>query len=182
MLSKEIKEATRSAHQALEKTVILRLKAIRSKEDYTAFLKCFYTYFSQVEKVVSPYITPEVLPDMDARRNSSFLKADIESLGGCAYDHPKVPALPEVSTPAQAMGALYVLEGSVAGGPVIVKMLEKNGITSGVSFFSGYGEKTPEMWSAFIETLDRALSSETDKALAVEAANQTFARFAAVFE
>ncbi len=81
MLSTNIKEATKAAHQNLEKKVVLKLKSIRSDEDYADFLKHFYAYFNHVEKAIKPYITTGLLPDYAERRNSSYLKRDIEALG-----------------------------------------------------------------------------------------------------
>ena len=121
MLSEKIREETKPAHLSLEKLVIQQLKSIRDDEDYAAFLKKFYTYFNQVEKVIAPYMTKEVLPDYLERRNSSFLKRDIEELGN-NIDDVSVVAVPEITDKVSALGALYVMEGSTMGGKIIVQM------------------------------------------------------------
>ncbi|RZK76910.1 MAG: heme oxygenase [Pedobacter sp.] len=180
MLSINIKEQTKAGHLELEKTVVKELKAIRSDADYAAFLKKFYTYFSQVEQVISPYITEQLLPDYADRRNSSYLKNDIEALGGTVNDIPKV-AVPDVENTLQALGALYVMEGSIMGGRIIVQMLEKGGITKGVSFFSGYGAATGERWSLFTDVMNAQAKNDFDEKLAIDAANQTFSDFGKVF-
>ncbi|MHA4895559.1 biliverdin-producing heme oxygenase [Pedobacter sp. PWIIR3] len=181
MLSVDLKEKTKNAHLELEKIVVQQLRLIRSETDYAQFLKGFYTYFSQVEAEIAPYITPKLLPDYDDRRNSGYLKTDIEELGGDVSD-VKTTEMPKISNALQALGALYVMEGSIMGGRIIVQMLEKSGIRNGISFFSGYGADTGEKWGAFIEVLN---SQTNDKALqdqAIEAANQTFLLFANVFQ
>jgi len=180
MLSTKIKDATKTAHQQLEGVVVRRLKTIGNKEDYAIFLKHFYAYFHAVERTIAPYITTAILPDYKERRNAAYLRDDIESLGYTLDQLPTAQA-PEVKNIPEALGALYVLEGSIMGGSIIVKMLEKSGITEGISFFSGYGEATGEKWTAFIEVLNRLASQPREEELAIRAANATFANFGKVF-
>lgn len=181
MLSTKIKEATKAAHQQLEGVVVRKLKAIGSTEDYADFLKYFYAYFNAVEKAITPYITTQVLPDCADRRNSSHIKADIEALGATTdrVPHAEAPAIADVQ---EALGALYVLEGSIMGGSIIVKMLEKLGVTQGVSFFSGYGEQTGQKWGVFTAVLNAHANSDEEQRRAVESAIATFAQFGKVFE
>jgi len=181
MLSTNIKEATKDAHLNLEKKVIQKMKAIRSDADYSDFLKYFYTYFSQIEQAIAPYITPQLLPDYKDRRNSAYIKNDIEELGGNVNDIPTV-TLPVIENELQALGALYVMEGSIMGGPIIVKMLEKGGITSGTSFFSGYGEATGQKWGVFTTVMNQQAATPEQENIAIEAANETFVHFGGVFE
>lgn len=181
MLSNKIKEATKTAHQQLEKKVVLQLKAIRSNADYAALLKKFYAYFSKVEKAITPFITPELLPDYKDRRNTTYLKKDIEELGFTIDELPAATA-PEISGTLQALGALYVMEGSIMGGNIIVQLLAKGGMTQGISFFSGYGPATGEMWGKFIAVLNRQATTPEAEAAAIQAANETFNRFGDVFE
>ncbi|SEM00381.1 heme oxygenase [bacterium A37T11] len=181
MLSTKIKEATREAHQQLEKTVVLKLKSIRSAEDYAGFLKYFYAYFNAVESVIAPYISETLLPDQADRRNSSYLRNDIEALGS-SVDQLPVVYTPMINSPLEALSALYVLEGSIMGGPYIVQMLQKYGMTTGFSFFSGYGENTGRMWGAFTAALSAQAGNAEEEAQAIRTANETFARFGDVFE
>lgn len=180
MLSNNIKEATKSAHQKLEVTVVKKLKAIRSHADYADLLKHFYSYFSTVEKTIAPYITTEVLPDYNQRRTSVYLKQDIEALGFSTNELPAAQS-PEIHSTIEALGALYVMEGSIMGGKIIVQMLEKGGITEGVSFFSGYGENTGKMWGVFTAVMNSYAPTEADEQKAIQAANETFSRFEDVF-
>lgn len=181
MLSTNIKEATKSAHLNLEKKVIEKLKAIRSNSDYADFLKYFYTYFNQVEKAIAPYITTDLLPDYKGRRNSSYLKNDIEELEG-NIDDIRIVALPEINNQLQALGALYVMEGSIMGGSIIIKMLEKGSITKGISFFSGYGPATSQKWGVFTEVMNQHAVTADQQETAIQAANEAFVRFGEVFD
>ncbi len=180
MLNQEIRDATGVAHQQLEKTVIYRIKAISSEQDYAGFLKYFYAYFRAVEETVKPFITTEVLADYPTRRSSSYLKNDIGALGGDVDVVPGAIA-PAISNAAEAMGALYVLEGSIMGGPYIVQMLQKRGIGQGFTFFSGYGAQAGQMWQTFIDALNAVVATEEEKRQALEKAVETFSRFEDVF-
>lgn len=180
MLSTNIKEATKAAHLQLEKKVIEKMKAIRSNSDYADFLTYFYTYFSQVEKAIAPFITEQLLPDYKDRRNSAYLKNDIEELGNQVNEVPAIN-LPQLENHLQALGALYVMEGSIMGGSIIIKMLEKGGITKGISFFSGYGEATGQKWGMFVSVLNQQAENEAQQAVVIAAANEAFARFEEVF-
>lgn len=180
-LSEILKTSTKQIHQEVEKKVILRIKTIKSDEDYVEVLKCFYAYFGAIEKAAEPYITSSVLPDYGERRNASYIKSDIAMLGGMADSLP-VPSLPEISNSLQAMSALYVLEGSIIGGPYIVEMLKKTGVTKGFSFFSGYGEKANEKWTTFKVCLDALSRSADDIQESLNTATLTFERFGEIFE
>jgi len=181
MLNTNIREATKAEHQNLEKQVVLKLKAIRSNADYADLLKHFYAYFSHIEASIKSYITESILPDYAQRRNSSYIKADILELGGDITDLPYI-TVPKIENAVEALGALYVLEGSIMGGSIIVKMLEKGGVTKGVSFFSGYGAATGMMWGNFVAVLNAQAKTEKDEQEAIVAANETFKHFAYVFE
>lgn len=180
MLTNTIKEATKQAHLDLERKVVKQLKAISDENDYAELLKVFYAYFNRVEQAIAPYITTDVLPDYKDRRNSSYLKKDIEELGQNVDELPVVTSLPITNT-LQALGALYVMEGSIMGGSIIVQMLAKLGITKGVSFFSGYGEETGAMWNSFTTVLNNKAKSASDEAIAIQAANDTFNGFSVAF-
>lgn len=181
MISQEIKAATKEAHQKLEKTVVLRLKDIRSETDYAEVLKCFYTYFNAVERAIAPYITTSVLPDYAQRRNSSYIKKDIEDLGSSVADL-LVPKVPHIKNTVTALGALYVLEGSIMGGPYIVEMLKKYGMDKGFGFFSGYGDDTGRMWGAFTGVINEAAVTEEEQADIIRTADETFSMFGEVFQ
>lgn len=181
MISQEIKAATKEAHQKLEKTVVLRLKDIRSQADYAEVLKCFYAYFNAIESAIAPYITTAVLPDYPKRRNSSYIKQDIIELGEdvSALLNPEVP---NINHTVSALGALYVLEGSIMGGPYIVEMLRKYGMDKGFSFFSGYGEDTGRMWGSFTAVMNKAVKTPEEQTAIIATANETFSLFGNVFE
>lgn len=176
-----IKSATKAAHRRLEDIVIRDIKSIQSPEDYIKFLNNFFCCFHVLEKSIGPLMGDGLLPDYGKRRNSAYLRRDIELLGGTARSYLPVLSVPAITTPLQALGAQYVLEGSVMGGPHIIAMLKKRGIVRGFSFFEGYGTETSSMWGVFMEVIDAHTSSEEARASVIKTAHGTFDFFADVF-
>ncbi|MFD1166312.1 biliverdin-producing heme oxygenase [Sphingobacterium daejeonense] len=181
MLSTLIKEQTKSAHQQVESNIVRHIKKIENEADYAELLKGFYAYFKAVEDETGKFITTEVLPDKDNRRNSSYIERDIKSLGHDLSNLPQAIA-PTVHSELEALSSLYVLEGSIMGGPYIVQMLRKIGIERGFSFFEGYGDQSEAMWTGFTEVLNRFGDDSNQHDRAIELANQTFYNFGNVFQ
>ena len=180
MFSDKIKEATLAAHQQVEKALVGKMKAIRSKDDYVDLLKIFYGYFGGLEQQIKSYINQAQLEDYSDRRKTDAIAADIKDLGGEISVLANGSDLPIINNYLQAFGALYVIEGSILGGSIISEMMQKH-LTfdgqKGLSFFNGYGEQTQQMWVNFKSSLNVAVKSEDDEQVVLQAANETFARF-----
>ncbi|RYF48063.1 MAG: twin-arginine translocase subunit TatC [Cytophagaceae bacterium] len=105
----------------------------------------------------------------------------LPSVSGDVQQVPQV-VLPDVTDALSAMSVLYVLEGSTLGGAIIVGMLEKRGITTGISFFSGYGADTMNRWRAFVAALNQLPQNPEDVDRAVNTVRETFDCFLKVFQ
>ncbi len=177
-----LKEETKSHHHELESNVLSELKHIRSEADYARLLGKFYRFNVAIEPLIRNFIDASVLPDIQDRRKAHSLKVDIKDLGA---DLPegKMIELPTIQNVQTALGALYVLEGSTLGGPVIVSILKKKaGIEKGHLFFLSYGEeKIRAKWLTFLDVLDRYCQTEEDKSQALEGAKDTFVKFSKLF-
>lgn len=179
MLREILKKKTFSAHQLTESTVIRRIKKIEAERDYADVLKCFYAYFNSLEKEIYKYVDESILSDLKDRRNSNYIKQDLETLEADISDIKAVD-IPSIQSTAEALCALYVLEGSIMGGPYIVKMLEKRGMDRAFSFFNGYGANSGQMFASFVEVLN-AYSDQITEERAIEVTNETFQKFGEVF-
>lgn len=179
MLNLKIKEATKNGHQELEKTVIFKLKAIENNLDYADVLKYFYAYFKAAEGHIAAALPTSLAPYFATRRNASHVEKDILDLGGNLDNLPEV-ALPHIENKNQAIGALYVLEGSIMGGPHIVKMLQHRGIATGFNFFNGYGDQSQEKWAEFTTIINQEVAEE-DQQESINAALATFTAFTNTF-
>lgn len=184
MLSDKLKQETKTNHQLLEKALVGNLKGIRSKTEYTDLLKLFYSYFGGLEMRINEIIDTNLLPDSNQRRKTAALAQDLEDLGSEIPAKASGNALPTINLHLQALGALYVIEGSTLGGKIISKMMQQHlGLTgSGLSFFSGYGEQTEHMWDTFKEVLDQQARNPEEEAVVIAAANETFLKFGKWFD
>ena len=144
-------------------------------------LYIFYSYFGGLELIIQHHLALSRIPDYQQRRKANTLITDIDQLSG------KIPALaplhflPDISSHAQAMGALYVIEGSTLGGRIITQMITSQlAITDGLAFFGAYAEETMAMWLRFLTVLNQ--EEELSDKQVIEAANETFLKFSEWFD
>jgi heme oxygenase len=173
--SEVIKIATQKSHAEAEAVLVRRIKGIGSAEDYEELLSSFYGFFVPLEVLVSGFIGPDVLADIDTRRKSGSIKRFISgTLPPTAAPH----FLPSITSLPKAFGVLYVLEGSTLGGKIISRMLQSK-ITLQLSpdsllFFDAYGDKTFEMWARFKTVIDELLIDKGEIEAATATALDTF--------
>lgn len=178
MLHPYLKERTSPSHQALEQRMVALIQQIRSGEDYAKFLKLMYGYYAAVEGRIAEFVDNRPPKDFKKRRKADRLLNDISQFSNPGSVN-LCDRLPAVHSYAGALGAMYVLEGSVLGGKMIAKMIRGQlhlQDSAGLSFFLGYGDDTGAMWQAFKEDLEQPFN-EDEKEEVVQAANDTFVRF-----
>ena len=117
--------------------------------------------------------------DWARRRRAGSFAEDLRALGRASA--PDRPVLPRIPGTDEALGRLYVLEGSTLGGTFIDRHLAGLPQLAGVRLgaFSPYGAETGAMWHAFRRTTRERVASGGDAALVVAAARQTFGALAA---
>jgi heme oxygenase (biliverdin-IX-beta and delta-forming) len=110
--------------------------------------------------------------DIDGRRRSEALAPFAEGV---------LPRFPAPANRAEALGALYVLEGSTLGGRMILRALAARGVDAPeLRFLDPYGADTGARWRAFLAVLDRDVRTDTQMADACRGAVRTFAHAARV--
>ncbi|MGO1242942.1 MAG: biliverdin-producing heme oxygenase [Sphingobacterium sp.] len=180
MLNEKIKIETKEGHQTLEKHVVQRLKSITGNEDYADLLKYFYAYFLDLEKNIAMHIPHTLTNFFQHRRNANDIATDVKELGYSLDNLPKTQ-LPPITNKNQAIGALYVLEGSIMGGPHIVKMLQQKGVIEGFNFFKGYGELSGKKWAEFTKIINSEVNDEAAINETILSAKETFQQFTNTF-
>lgn len=178
MVSAQVKEQTKSAHQSLEKIIIRQIKRIGTIDEYSKLLSMFYGYYAPLEKMLSAFLNDDLIPFYSKRRNAAALAKDLNNSGAETAAVEICDDLPMIDNIASALGVMYVLEGSTLGGVHIAKMLEAQLSLSGnqLTFFKGYGDNNKTMWMAFTEALD-GYGKEADKIEIITAAQETFEKF-----
>jgi len=184
MLSEKLKTNTKSNHQELEKKLVAQMRAMRNAENYTQLLSLFYSFFGGLELLINKQLDAAFLPDYLQRRKTAALADDLMKLGATLPELATGDALPAITNQFEALGALYVIEGSTLGGKIISKMVKQQlqfPDDTGLSFFNGYGEQTDAMWNRFKQAINQeALVPHED--VIVETANETFAKFRGWFD
>lgn len=181
MLTEDLKIHTKDAHLSVERLIIKKIQCLQTTEDYIDLLKIFYGYFSALEEQIVSFINTNKLPDFAERRKTESLLSDIKSLSDANILTPqKANDLPAIASHTEALGALYVIEGSTLGGKIISKMISQKlgaDAENALKFFQGYGERTEEKWEAFKNSLNCNVQSEPDIKLTLSAALETFEKF-----
>lgn len=152
-----LRTQTMPCHKALEQNPYsVALMAHEANIDnYATYLKKLYGFVKPYEQHVFAKVDG-VIADVETRRKTVLLENDLKALG---YSEAQINTLPVYSYPApattaQALGAMYVLEGSTLGGNIIYKRLnhligvdkETNG-----KYFTAYGEASGMKWKAFMD-------------------------------
>lgn len=178
-IMERLRNETKSAHQQLEKATVPFIKKATDTEQYVYVLRMFYGYFKPVEAQIQALIHADLIPDIAERRQSGALVADLHTLGEDTAQLAVTDNLPVIESIPQALGALYVLEGSTLGGRFISQMLMKQlNRTDAITFFGGYGAETDAKWKVFTATVNEyAEKHPLHLNEIVAAADETFSKF-----
>lgn len=110
----------------------------------------------------------------DRRRRAGLFAIDLRALGAPASTD--VPLLPVVADTDEALGRLYVLEGSTLGGAFIDRHLAGLPGLADVRIraFSPYGAETGAMWAAYRRVTREHVRGGGDADRILAAARETF--------
>ncbi len=178
-----LRQATAAAHERLHH--LPGLAALQAgtieRDEYAALLRRLFVFYRAVEDGLAA--APSLLPygiDLAARRRSGRLLDDLAFLGAPVPPLPAPPALPALPSAAQALGLMYVIEGSTLGGRELARRLDHllpAGSESGRRFLSGHGAQHGAMWREFCAALERCGDTPERRAEMIAAALLAFAVF-----
>jgi heme oxygenase (biliverdin-IX-beta and delta-forming) len=180
MILEKLRSRTKEVHRRLEENSVLSkiTQPSFSLSDYIFLLEKFYAFIQPAEQLVfgMPELS-EIVPEFERRRKAELLISDLRYLSGSKV----VPAIRDSSISAvinsipQALGYLYVLEGSTLGGKIISENLKNFlGIEkdSGGKYFNNYSEERGNMWKSFVGMLNsQNLNAEKEEELIVSSVN-----------
>lgn len=112
------------------------------------------------------------------RRRTALFAGDLGTLG--AEPSAAAPPLPAVGGTDEALGRMYVLEGSTLGGVFIDRHLAGLPELAGVTLraFSPYGSETGAMWASFRREARARVVEGGDPGTVLAAARATFGHLA----
>jgi heme oxygenase len=174
-----LRTKTAKSHTKLEENELSRtiLSSDVTVEGYQAYLSKMYGVIAGCENDVFPALT-SVFPDLKLREKSEFIIRDLQLTGMPLAEIEQLPVCEfRFSNVGEALGIMYVLEGSTLGGKVLYKHIHKVlGLDelTGASFFWGYGTDTGNMWKNFIHALSEYAITRDAEQDVISSAAQTF--------
>lgn len=176
-----LRAATDATHVALDRAV-MPPGGVWTLARYVGFLRGTLAVLRDAEPAIAHTLPDFAIPGAATR--VARLEADLEALGG----RDAVAAIPlpvDLSEPAQAFGAAYVIEGSMLGGQHVVRAVERDlGLDAASQrYLRAPGVPVGPRWSAFVAALDAFGAAATAEAWsrAQGAARATFDAFADAF-
>ena len=183
-LLERLRAETHPQHEQTE--VLLYTEALQngtlSRDEYSHLLRTHLTFHQALETAIERH--PDFFQEyeLDNRRKTKWLLDDL------AYLNEPLPELqPELFlnwSPVALLGAAYVSEGSMLGGTVIGRLLQKNPeiqpLLSHARFYKGYGQSTGTNWKNFGAFATRQGEAHADEVVA--AAKQAFTDYQTIFE
>ncbi len=178
-----LRDGTRDLHAAAESTMSY-LGSTVDETGYRTFLERWYGFHVVLEPRLSAWHRREAVLDWDRRRKLPLLEADLGALGvdrPARLGLPRCPCVPAVPTTAEALGALYVVEGSTLGGRVLRDRLRDAPLPPGCfRFLSSYGAQTGRRWHGYRAVTSAWVGDDPGRAEALlDAARAVFAALVA---
>jgi heme oxygenase len=178
MLRESLRERTRAQHARLEERLAIEQR-VRDPQAYIELLGRFHSFYALIEARLARFEAAFRKNGIDLAERSKvvLLRRDLSALGRIASAPVDEDIIPEIDTFPRAVGCLYVLEGSTLGAQIIMRHVRESlGLDAddGAAFFSGYGDRTSQMWQAFLKFLNALPFGEHDVVQAIDAARETF--------
>lgn len=169
--AKRLKAATHAAHEKVD-SAVMGAHPFASAENYARFLKFQYRLHRHVEPLYADAELGGLLPDLGARSRLVALEQDFADLGlplPTAQEGPRLPT-------EQALGWLYVVEGSNMGAAFLAKDAAKIGFSDshGARHLAGHAEGRGLHWRRFTAALDGVELTEAEDLAAQAAAADAF--------
>jgi len=175
----QLRRETLADHKAVEQNVPLMDQEL-DVDTYVSYLVKLHGMVAVWEERAASSAPAWIQPMLAARRRGQLLVLDLTWFGADASGVAR-PKVPEMTSAADLLGAMYVMEGSTLGGQLIARHVELVlGLTAGQgnAYFRGHNERTGQLWKEFCDALrTKVADSETDAVIA--AAKAMFGVFGA---
>ncbi|PMR72901.1 biliverdin-producing heme oxygenase [Billgrantia endophytica] len=179
-LSKRLKQATHAHHERVDQG-IMALQPFASREGYMAFLKVQYRFQRHTASLYHDPALAEWITDLPERCRFPAIKQDCEDLGVDteALDGPQGP---EIATLPEALGWLYVNEGSNLGAAFLLKYAAALELTRefGARHLAPSDSGRGAHWRQFTAQLDAIELTEEQQRIAIKGAQDAFAHVEAL--
>ncbi len=175
---KRLKAATHAAHERLDQ-FIMAAQPFAGRENFGRFVRTQYRFHRDLDALFFDGLIDELLPDLQGRRRLALIEQDLADLG---LTVPEIAAAPvftagDQADLAEALGWLYVVEGSNLGAAFLLKDATKLGLSEGFGarHLAGAPEGRGLHWRTFTVALDAIELSDSDEAKVIAGAEAAFA-------
>ncbi|GAA0624798.1 hypothetical protein GCM10009422_21550 [Brevundimonas kwangchunensis] len=151
-----LRTATADIHTKIETEADVE-RRLRDLEERPGMTVRFLALHTAVEAAIAPWRGSFAEDGYDPDSRSPLIREGLKSLGGTPDDAEPAPALPSYG---EAIGWVYVAEGSMLGGRVMRKAMVRDSIPlTGLEFLDPWGDETGSRWRAFIHAMESACAS-----------------------
>lgn len=173
--AEHLRATTHAAHETVDQT-IMRARPFSSVENYGLFLKVQYAFHRDVKPLYHHTDLLALIPDLDRRSRLEAVGQDAADLGIALPVPEAAPATDRLMSVAEALGWLYVIEGSNLGAAFLFKAALKMGLseTHGARHLSEAPEGRAEQWRTFKVALNAPTLSAEEEALVIAGAEAAF--------
>lgn len=169
-----LRAETHPTHERLDGR-IMSLKPFDDRSSYLRFLQIQCAFHAAIETLYADEWLARLLPDLQERCRLEQVRADVTDLGGepvrlAAAEMPVIEG-------AEALGWLYVAEGSNLGAAFLLKAArEQLGLSEefGARHLAGHPEGRGLQWRRFTAALDAVELGAEDESLVIEGARRAF--------
>lgn len=147
---------TRTLHQHIENNPFMHAITNNSSldEPYRWLLSKLALFSRSGEKKLLSILDDSHGFEMSQRCRAHLLEDDLMDLG-ITLEATDLEYFEDFDTLGNAIGLLYVLEGSRKGGTFLSALLEKKAPHLPMRYLKGYGEKTEAQWTKFLNLLEQ---------------------------
>jgi heme oxygenase len=178
----ELKARTTDLHKRIE-TLVPLLDRDLTISGYTQYLQQLFPFYQQLERCLRSVTgLSSVVADLDERWKTDLLAADlgINLVGsGDLFEFALTSDfIPQPRNIPEALGCLYVLEGSTLGAQILIRAVRGSlgkAAEGKTHFLESYQSRTGEKWRRLCAILNAALVDPAELEITVASARSTFA-------
>lgn len=173
--SRRLKLATHAVHDMLDKR-IMAADIFASRDRFARFVRVQYRFHRDIDALYAHVGLQALVPALDERRRLARIVEDLADLGHALPLHASAGPFADAALP-QALGWLYVAEGSNLGGIVLYKLASDRlglGREFGARHLAAHPDGVARHWREFTAALDAVVLSASQEQQVVAGAEAAF--------
>ncbi len=171
----ELKRTTAEVHDNLDNKIMAQ-SPFTSKENYGDFLRFQYLLLKHVEPIYQSEQLIVFFSDLAQRNRCTDIVLDLHDIGMKTHNLEQQIDINSL-TIAQAVGWLYVIEGSKLGAAMLAKEVTQLDLNAefGARFLAGPGNGRGSQWRGFMQAVEALNLTNDEEQQLYQGAKQAFA-------